>query len=254
MLPTLPQDDSSARSRVSWLSADGQTLRYRGQHARFGVSPATSSRCNSILTVHLFVVEQQTDLVLAFVCFLSRVQTVVAYLDRNQIRFRAGTLMPFPFRFKNKLYKTVVKFMTSMFLLQNAERSPLQRVQPRQSAEVSRHPALHSVHYKTLRTLRDGFLSVLVSLFYRYRLFCTKDSASGKESFDHIGFVGHAKADYQPFLSRVVRTNMMEMFLGVRTSLEESAIKNYLFDNIAYKKLIAKAKLLGMLAWLMCLL
>jgi len=43
---------------------------------------------------------------------------LIAYLDKNYVRYSPGSFINFPPKYKNRLYKSIVKFMSSVFLQQ----------------------------------------------------------------------------------------------------------------------------------------
>jgi hypothetical protein len=96
----------------------------------------------------------------------------------------------------------------------------------------------------SLKQLRDGFLSVWVSLFYKYRLVWQKDP-DGTYVFDTRKFLDHSKVDYQAFLgSMIIRTDLCQYFINVRAGMLSQQLKGscYLFDAMVQHRIRSKCK------------
>jgi hypothetical protein len=96
----------------------------------------------------------------------------------------------------------------------------------------------------SLKQLRDGFLSVWASLFYKYRLVWEKDP-DGTYVFDTRKFLDHSKVDYQTFLgSLIIRTDLCQYFINVRSGMLSQQLKGscYLFDAMVQQRIRAKCR------------
>lgn len=241
---------------------------------------------------------------------------VIAHLDKNFVRYSPGSFINFPPKYKNRLYKAIVRFMSSMFIHQTSQvkryrqqsvlsehqlshrglsaqelklnpddedyREDLllgpdnaQRALVKQSTEkrlqqmkieqekkerarstmndASADPlpvskpsnadfrALNDSQFLHLRALRDGFLLVFVSLFYKYRLFWREE---GDSPLDLPEFLDYTKQECQPFIQSFVRTKAFQYFVNVRAQLPTEKLGYYLFDSLVEDKLReAKEKL-----------
>ena len=231
---------------------------------------------------------------------------VVAELDRNSVRYHPGSFINFPAKVKNRLYKTLVKFQSSMFLIQAsgaaaasadgaavgaagggdgtegkkmrkgvglgvasqvglgastttglmsrgvrsvsgyagsrsegdvavlAPASPSQAEEAEGKEEAAEAKQLRGGLDRAqsrratvaLRAMRDGFISIFLSLFSTYPLFLLPHPAASPVSassssplpFDLPSFLFHSKPHYSSFLNAATRTRLFRAFILLRAS------------------------------------
>jgi len=117
--------------------------------------------------------------------------------------------------------------------------------------------------YETLKSFRDGFIEVFVSLFYKYRM-CwrmlepvssggsisgantpTAAAAAGlpannNKPFELGLFLDITKQECQPFVQSFVRTLSFRKFLDVRLTISPDKLKEYHFDRLVEKTIRRK--------------
>eukprot|EP00954_Amorphochlora_amoebiformis_P002695 211751-Amorphochlora_amoeboformis.AAC.1 len=248
---------------------------FQWQHTLVPLLPRS---CVGMLTVKTPYIIAVNQFVFPSCIDLIPPKAIVAFLDHNQIRIRPGSFIPFPSAIKNRLSTAIQQFRVMLFrslvthkdagmkamkngseplgastsipVLEMKVTSPGGEIHNARDSTVDSQFSSFRMSQRmlanaaaarpevSLQILKRNFLACFVELFYKFRLYWTRNPS---QPLDVRSFLKATNSDYRPFIDNFVRTKCFGAFVELRSGLSmDDHNPTYVFDEMVYKTIYQK--------------